>query len=55
VVSVALDTGGVAAAGPWIDRARTTHPALIDQAHLLDELLGVVNGAQRHLDRRAGG
>jgi hypothetical protein len=43
VVSVALDTGGVEAAGPWIDRAKTTHPALIDEAHLLDELLGVVN------------
>jgi hypothetical protein len=43
VVSVALDTGGREAAGPWIDRAKTTHPALIDQAHLLDELLGVVN------------
>jgi tetratricopeptide (TPR) repeat protein len=43
VVSVALDTGGVEAAGPWIDRAKTSHPALIDQAHVLDELLGVVN------------
>jgi hypothetical protein len=43
VVSVALDTGGAEAAGPWIDRARTSHPALIDQAHLLDELLGIVN------------
>jgi hypothetical protein len=43
VVSVALDTGGVEAAGPWIDRAKTTHPALIDEAHLLDELLGIVN------------
>jgi hypothetical protein len=43
VVSVALDTGGAEAAGPWIDRARCTHPALIDQAHVLDELLGVVN------------
>ena len=40
---MALDTGGIDAAGPWIDRAKTTHPALIDQAHLLDELLGVVN------------
>ncbi len=40
---MALDTGGVEAAGPWIDRAKTTHPALIDQAHLVDELLGVVN------------
>lgn len=43
VVSVALDAGGAQAAGPWIDRARTTHPALIDSTHLLDELLGVVN------------
>jgi hypothetical protein len=43
VVSVALDTGGVEAAGPWIDRAKTTHPALIDAGHMLDELLGVVN------------
>jgi hypothetical protein len=43
VVSVALDTGGTASAGPWMDRAKVTHPALIDEAHLLDELLGVVN------------
>jgi hypothetical protein len=40
---VALDVGGVAAAGPWLDRARVTHPALIDEGHLLDELLGIVN------------
>jgi len=43
VVTVALDTGGADAALPWIDRAKTTHPALIDAGHLLDELLGVVN------------
>jgi Tetratricopeptide repeat len=43
VVSVALDTGGPDAAGPWIDRAKTTHPALVDAAHVLDELLGIVN------------
>ena len=43
MVSVALDTGGVDAAAPWIDRAKTTHPALIDEAHVLDELLGIVN------------
>jgi hypothetical protein len=42
-VSIALDSGGADAAGPWIDRARTTHPALIDEGHLLDELLGVIN------------
>jgi hypothetical protein len=43
IVTVALDTGGEAAAGPWIDRAKARHPALIDEAHLLDELLGIVN------------
>jgi hypothetical protein len=43
VVSVALDTGGAEAAGPWIDRAKTSHPALIDAGHVLDELLGIVN------------
>jgi peroxiredoxin len=43
VVSVALDTAGADAAGPWIDRAKSTHPALIDEAHVLDEQLGVVN------------
>jgi hypothetical protein len=42
-VSVALDAGGADAAGPWIDRAKTTHPALIDASHSLDELLGIVN------------
>jgi hypothetical protein len=43
VVTVALDTGGPDAAVPWIDRAKAGHPALIDAAHLLDELLGIVN------------
>jgi hypothetical protein len=43
VVTVALDVGGSDAAGLWIDRAKPEHPALIDEAHLLDELLGVVN------------
>ncbi len=43
MVSVALDTGGAQAAAPWIDRAKTTHPTLIDAAHVLDELLGIVN------------
>ncbi len=43
IVTVALDTGGAEAAGPWIDMAKSQHPALIDEAHLLDELLGVVN------------
>ena len=43
VVTVALDTAGADAAGPWLDLAQPEHPALIDEAHSLDELLGVVN------------
>jgi hypothetical protein len=43
IVTVALDVGGAQAAGPWIDYAKPTHPSLIDEAHRLDELLGVVN------------
>jgi hypothetical protein len=43
VVTVALDVAGVQAAGPWIDMAKPEHPSLIDEAHLLDELLGIVN------------
>jgi hypothetical protein len=43
IVTIALDTGGIDAARPWIDLAKATHPSLIDEAHLLDELLGIVN------------
>ena len=43
VVTVALDVGGAEAAGPWIELAKPEHPSLIDEAHILDELLGVVN------------
>lgn len=43
IVTVALDTGGASAARPFIERASPTHPSLIDEAHVLDELLGVVN------------
>ncbi len=43
VVTVALDTGGARAAGRWIDAARPRHPSLIDEAHLLDEVLGITN------------
>jgi hypothetical protein len=43
VVTVALDVGGADAAGLWIDRAKPEHPSLIDEAHVLDELLGIVN------------
>jgi len=43
IVTVALDTGGVAAAGTWVERAGATHPSLIDVGHSLDELFGIVN------------
>jgi tetratricopeptide (TPR) repeat protein len=43
VVTVALDTGGVDAAGPWIDKAEPDHPSLIDEAHVTAELFGFVN------------
>jgi len=42
-VTVALDTAGPDAARRWIEAAQPAHPSLIDQAHVLDELLGVVN------------
>lgn len=43
IVTVALDTGGINAAGRWIEAAKPEHPSLIDEAHVMDELFGVVN------------
>jgi hypothetical protein len=43
IVTIALDLKGVESAGRWIDAAQPSHPSLIDQAHSVDELLGVVN------------
>jgi hypothetical protein len=43
LVTVALDTAGADAARPWIERANPRHPSLIDRAHVLDELFGIVN------------
>jgi hypothetical protein len=43
IVTVALEVRGVEHARRWIEAARPQHPALIDQAHTLDELFGVVN------------
>jgi hypothetical protein len=43
VVTVALDLKGVEAAGRWIEAANPSHPSLIDQAHVVDELFGIVN------------
>jgi hypothetical protein len=41
-VTVALDVDADAAR-PFIDAAQPSHPSLIDQAHLVDELFGIVN------------
>lgn len=43
IVTVALDTGGVAAAGPFIAAASPDHPSLIDEAHISAERFGFVN------------
>jgi len=42
VVTVALDLE-VDAARPWIEGSGAEHPQLVDTAHALDELLGIVN------------
>lgn len=42
IVTVALDLDAEAAK-PWIDKSSASHPSLIDRAHRLDELFGVVN------------
>jgi peroxiredoxin len=43
IVTVAMDTGGAEAARQWIEAANPRHPALIDSAHVVGELFGVVN------------
>jgi hypothetical protein len=42
IVTVALDARGAPAARPWIEKARSTHPSLVDERHVL-AALGVVN------------
>jgi len=42
IVTVALDMDAEAAR-PWIAKAHPEHPSLIDQAHRVDELFGIVN------------
>src|SRR6266508_707387 len=42
IVTVALDLE-VDAARPWIEGSGAEHPQLVDTAHSLDELLGIVN------------
>jgi hypothetical protein len=43
IVTVCLEMTGVEAARPWIDAARPEHPSLIDTAHQVDALFGMVN------------
>ncbi len=43
IVTIALDTGGLDAARRFIEAASPEHPACIDQAHVVDELFGIVN------------
>ena len=43
IVTVALDARGTETAGPWIAKAAPEHPSLIDEAHLVDALFGIVN------------
>jgi hypothetical protein len=42
IVTVALDVD-VEAARPSVEAAKPEHPSLIDQAHVVDELFGIVN------------
>jgi hypothetical protein len=43
LVTVALDLKGAETARRWIEAANPDHPSLIDQAHLVGELFGMVN------------
>lgn len=43
IVTVAVDAGGIDAAGPWIAKAAPRHPALVDRAHVVDALFGIIN------------
>lgn len=40
---MALESSGPDAARAYVDRARPTHPSLIDEAHLVDERFGIIN------------
>jgi hypothetical protein len=43
IISVAQDSGGEAAAGPWFDAAKATYTTLIDKTHLITTLFSLVN------------
>ncbi len=42
-ITVALDSAGNEAAGPWIRAANPTYPSLIDRQHLVADLYDMVN------------
>jgi hypothetical protein len=42
-ITVAFDSGGNAAAEPWIKAANSTYPSLIDRKHIVAELYDMVN------------
>jgi tetratricopeptide (TPR) repeat protein len=43
IVTVALDARGSETADPWIAKAAPQHPSLIDVAHIVDALFGIIN------------
>jgi hypothetical protein len=43
LVDVCLEMGGAEIARPYVEAAASTHPSLIDQAHLMDARFGVTN------------
>jgi hypothetical protein len=43
VITVAMDAGGAADAGPWIEQAAPKHPSVIDAHHRVAELYDWVN------------
>lgn len=43
IVSVAMDTNGIAAAGPHIEAANPSYPVLLDPSHSLGASLGIIN------------
>ena len=43
VVDICLEMGGAEVARPFVEAAASTHPSLIDTAHLMDARFGVTN------------
>ena len=43
IVTVCLESMGPEAGRPYVERAQPEHPSLIDTAHAVDELFGIVN------------